>query len=77
MSAAQVWEEMRAGAERNKRAAAEVQQGGGLAAFLGVPSESQDGGKPAADAPARYVSAWESMHLRWPRHQGECMCLKD
>jgi len=48
-----VWEEMRAGAERNKRAAAEVQQGGGLAAFLGVPSESQDGGKPAADAPAR------------------------
>ncbi|KAF5839493.1 kinase-like domain-containing protein [Dunaliella salina] len=48
-----VWEEMRAGVERNKRAAAEERRGGGLAAFLGVPAESQDGGKPAAGAPAR------------------------
>jgi hypothetical protein len=29
-----------------------VQQGGGLAAFLGVPSDSQDKGQPAAKASA-------------------------
>ena len=45
-----VWEEMRAGAERNKRAAAQEHAGGGLAAFLGVP---EDGREEAAEAAKR------------------------
>ncbi len=38
-------------------AGAQVQQGGGLAAFLGVPSDSQDAGKPfaIAEAPIKCV----------------------
>ncbi|KAJ9525273.1 hypothetical protein QJQ45_020808 [Haematococcus lacustris] len=49
-----VWEDMRAGAERNRRAAAEGEQqrGRGLAAFLGVPDEPEQPTGRQATPPA-------------------------
>lgn len=43
-----VWQEQRAAAERNRRHAEEANRGGGLANFLGVPSEDAPQGKGAS-----------------------------